>query len=144
MYDLRSAIETETSRIAADLASAILSRLSAASFQEISQLLARNSPAPAPTEAPPSPRTRTTEDLEEVLALVVGELGRHPRGLRKEGLRSALSLGPSKEAGVLLSKALHVGLESDQITKIGDRRATTYLLPSEAQAKGRVIRRKKS
>jgi hypothetical protein len=99
--------------------------------------------APArPAAAPTTKRRRSSpEEKERVLATVIETLKGHPRGLRLEGLRDVLRLDKAT-----LSRAIHLGLTSDQITKTGERRATTYFAavpPSKAQDEGRVVKRKR-
>lgn len=83
---------------------------------------------------------RSPEEIERVLVDVVDLLKKNPEGLRLEGLRKGLGLDNKT-----INKALYLGLNSDQLTKTGDRRTTTYMLapvPSRAQSDGRVVKRK--
>lgn len=92
-------------------------------------------------QAEPAKRAYTRvnpEDLESVLARVIEILKSRPSGLRSENL--------TKEVGLdkrVVLKAVYLGLESDQLKKTGEKRATTYFLPNAAQASGRVVSRKK-
>lgn len=92
---------------------------------------------PAPTK-----RARLgEEDIELALAQIVATLEGKKDGLRIDAIKRTLDL--DKRAAV---KAIQLGLASDQITKVGNRRATKYFLPvapSKAQAAGRVVRGRK-
>lgn len=84
----------------------------------------------------------TSEEVESVLADILEDLARHPKGRRAEDFKRDL-----KKDKVILNKAIKLGLTSDQLEKKGVLRGTTYFLPSPgaaAQAAGRVVKRKKS
>lgn len=134
MTDLQTALRAEALRCAEQFYETAMRLIS----QQLTGLF--GGPG-VPQTSPPTAPKRSREEIESVLASVVELLGQHPQGLRLEGLRKELGLDNKT-----LGKALYLGLESDQITKTGDRRTTTYLLPptpSKAQGDGRVVRRKK-
>jgi hypothetical protein len=84
-------------------------------------------------------RTRSSrEQIETALASIIETLATSPSGLRKEQLAKAL-----ETTGPALTRAVKLGLASDQLKKKGNRRSTVYFLPSMAQAQGRVVRKKK-
>lgn len=134
--DLQNALRAEALKCADafyDAATKVLT-------QQLSGLFGGRAPAALP---PPSSgrRRRSPEEIEKVLASIVELLEKHPQGLRLEGLRAGLKLDNKS-----LAKAIHLGLSSDQLTKKGDRRTTTYFVapaPSKAQAEGRVKKRRK-
>ena len=64
---------------------------------------------------------RSVEDIGRVVEDIVSLLGQHPEGLRSEQLRSSLRLD-AKE----LPRPLQDGLNAGTITKVGQKRATTY------------------
>jgi hypothetical protein len=63
---------------------------------------------------------------EDALSLVLTTLRKHRGGLRLEGLRKEMPLDADA-----IRKALQKGLESRQITKTGQKRATTYKAAKE-------------
>lgn len=97
-------------------------------------------PKTRPTERPPeSPqqgrRKFTVEEIEQALAKVI-ETIRAEGPLGREKLRKNLSMEEK-----LLSKALTLGQESDQLSIVGERRASKYVIPSAGQRAGRVKKR---
>jgi hypothetical protein len=70
---------------------------------------------------PPSPSIAAA--IADVTKRMIGVLQKHPNGLRAERLRAELGIPREK-----MTAAVHAALESKQITKRGERRATTYLL----------------
>lgn len=106
---------------------------------------AARAPATAPVVARAKPvesgkrRRRTAEQIEAVLVEVIEALKGSEDGAGIEWLHKRTNIEKAD-----LSRALSVGLESHQLQKVGERRATKYVLPSQAQAKGRVIKKKRS
>ncbi len=66
---------------------------------------------------------RSAENLEKVVGLVVGALGKAKEGLRSEQLQEALSLSKKEITGPLT-----LALFSKRIGKRGNKRATTYFV----------------
>lgn len=69
-------------------------------------------------------------DIGSVVQDIVSLLGKHPEGLRSEQIRSALGL-QAKE----LPRPLADGLTAGTITKVGQKRATTYFAGSTGKGK---------
>lgn len=92
--------------------------------------VAAAAPAPAakaPKAAAKAPKSsgrlarRSMADIGNVVSDIVSLLGQHPEGLRSEQIRSALGL-QAKE----LPRPIQDGLDAGSITKVGQKRATTY------------------
>ena len=71
---------------------------------------------------------RSSKDIDRVVQSIVGLLAGKPKGLRAEQIRAALSL-EAKE----LPRPIAEALKSRKISKLGQKRATTYF----AKAAGR-------
>ncbi len=72
---------------------------------------------------------RSSGDIAHVIDSIVGLLHQNPRGLRAEQIRSKLGL-EAKE----LPRPLRAGLEAGKLTKVGEKRATTYFVKGAAGA----------
>jgi hypothetical protein len=76
---------------------------------------------------------RSSDDIEQVIARIVGLLKQHPKGLRAEEIRSKLGL-LSKE----MPRPLKEALDGGRLGKSGQKRATTYFVkgggPAPAKA----------
>jgi len=70
---------------------------------------------------------RSSGDIAHVIESIVGLLQQNPRGLRAEQIRSKLGL-EAKE----LPRPLREGLEARKLTKVGEKRATTYFAKGTA------------
>jgi hypothetical protein len=70
---------------------------------------------------------RSSGDIAHVIDSIVGLLQQSPRGLRAEQIRSKLGL-EAKE----LPRPLREGLEAGKLTKVGEKRATTYFAKGAA------------
>ena len=66
---------------------------------------------------------RSPADLEKVVGLVIGALGKAKEGLRSEQLQAALSLSKKEIVGPLT-----LALSEKKIVKKGQKRATTYFV----------------
>jgi hypothetical protein len=64
---------------------------------------------------------RSSGDIEQVIDGIVGLLRQNPRGLRAEQIRQKLGM-EAKE----LPRPLKEGLEGGKLSKVGQKRATTY------------------
>lgn len=114
--DLRNALRKEADRLADEFYERAMSLISA-------QVAGMFSGVEAPK--PKAEKTEPAAEEETVLAAIVDVLKKHPAGLRFEGIRAELPTYEKRDLGL----AVRLGLESDQITKSGQRRATTYRLP---------------
>ena len=134
MNDLRETIRAEFIKFADNIHDIVMRTIS-------ERMFGGSVPKQAAAEDAPRRARISQESKEEVLAVIIELLGRHPEGLRSEQIRRELKL--DKKAFQL---AVNVGKESDQVVQSGERRATVYNLPrqtSKAQAEGRVIKGKK-
>jgi hypothetical protein len=122
--------------LATEFASSVLQALRGASIDELSGVLGGGPPAPngsrRGTRAASSGtgrrgggggrlQRRSASDIKAVVEKIVGLLGRHPKGLRAEEIRSQLGLR-SKE----LPRPIAEALAAKRIRKQGEKRATTY------------------
>jgi hypothetical protein len=76
---------------------------------------------------------RSPEDLEKVVGLVVGALGKAKTGLRSEQLQAALQLSKKEIVG-----PLNLALSEKKIVKKGQKRATTYFVATRAKVVKKV------
>jgi hypothetical protein len=133
--DLRAALREEAIKAADNLYDAAM-RMFAAQFAAV---LGTSTAQGA--ESPKSGTRVSQEGIEEALARIIELLEKHPSGLRSEEIRSKLSMEKK-----LFQYAANLGKTSDQLVQEGERRSTTYSLPtktSPAQAEGRVVKRRK-
>jgi hypothetical protein len=88
---------------------------------------AANSTSKTHTRGGRLPR-RSADAIDEVVARIVELLAAHPQGLRAEELREALGLRANE-----MPRPLKQGLDANQLVKEGEKRATTYFLPSRSK-----------
>jgi len=150
---MSNALRNSIQHLAADFASAVLKAIRGASLEDIlteSQATGathaavaprrgpgrpRRNPVAAPASAPaaaPAPAARKSarngrlgrrspSDIANVVKRIVELLDSHPAGLRAEQIRTSLGL-QSKE----LPRPITEALDSNKISKVGEKRATTY------------------
>lgn len=148
MSNLRETIEVQAQRFAAGIVDA----LRGASLEELMSVaggialpaVARPAgPSPRPSgskgrpsdpkrSAGPSPRPagqrsrlarRSADDIAGTLEKIVALLGQHPEGLRAEQIKEQLGLDKKE-----VPRPLAEGLSSGQLSKTGNKRATTYFV----------------
>jgi hypothetical protein len=78
---------------------------------------------------------RSPADLEKVVGLVVGALGKAKTGLRSEQLQEALSLSKKEIVGPLT-----IALSTKKIVKKGQKRATTYFVKTAKAVKKAAVK----
>jgi hypothetical protein len=96
---------------------------------ELDGVLVRRLPAQPEGRLP----RRSPADLEKVVGLVVGALGKAKEGLRSEQLQAALSLSKKEIAGPLA-----LALSEKKIVKRGQKRATTYFVATRKKVVKKV------
>jgi hypothetical protein len=140
-------LQTQIAALASTFASSVLAAIRSSSLQEIlsegghgapakrgpgrpktvQNGTAKSAPVAAPKAAPKGKggrlARRSAEEIEKVVGLVVGTLGKHKEGLRSEQLQKALGLSKQEIVGPLTQ-----ALAAKKITKKGQRRSTTYFL----------------
>jgi hypothetical protein len=131
-------LHEQLNHLAAGFASSVLQALRGASIDELSGVLGGRAPATngsrRNTRVASSGtgtgrrgggggrlQRRSASDIKAVVDKIVGLLGRHPKGLRAEEIRSELGLR-SKE----LPRPIAEALGAKRIRKQGEKRATTY------------------
>lgn len=127
MTTLQSKLET----IAVSFAAEILNAVRSASLDELvggGGRLSTGSTGKTAARTTPTGRLRrrSEADLAAVTVAVINLLKKSPSGLRAEQIRTALGV-ESKE----LPKPLAAALESGQVKKKGNKRATTYFAVSK-------------
>ena len=125
-------LRSRLSDLASSFAASVLDAIRGASLED---LLAQSSgrgvraAARVETDSPPAgarrrgkrlPR-RSAGDIEQVIEGIVSLLKQHPQGLRAEQIRDKLGL-QAKE----LPRPLKEGLDGGRLSKVGQKRATTY------------------
>jgi len=87
--------------------------------------------AKRPANKPGRLGRRSPADIARVVGQIVSLLEAHPRGLRAEQIRDALDV-QAKE----LPRPIAEALQAKRITKVGEKRATTYFAGA---GRGRVV-----
>jgi hypothetical protein len=108
----------------------VLSAVRKASLEDIAEATGRVRTGPARGSRPTAKKgkpgrlpRRSQADLEKATEAIVGLLKSHPKGLRAEEIRRELSLDPRE-----LPRPIQEALDSKQIAKKGQKRATTYFI----------------
>ncbi|MBX3203989.1 MAG: hypothetical protein KF764_02910 [Labilithrix sp.] len=129
---LQKAIESKLQAHIAMIAAEIVESLKGATLQEL--LSSSAGPKAKSTKAPTMRGSgsgalgrRTPEEIEETMLQIAALLGSNPSGLRAEQIKDLLNM-----EAALLARPIEVGLDSGQIVKTGQKRATTYFLTSLA------------
>lgn len=113
----RMPLKTQIEQLASTFVSQVLATLRTASLDELVGVVGSGS---GPSTNGKRLR-RTHEDLENVRKAIVALLKKTPKGLRAEEIRMALNLEAKK-----LPRPLAAALETGEIKKKGQKRATTY------------------
>jgi hypothetical protein len=130
---LRNTIES----LAHDFAAGVLQAIRGASLEELlAESQARSDSArgrvakPSRAAAAPAAKApasngrlvrRSSKDIEHVIGLIVGALGRAPAGMRSEELQKVLKISKKE-----IVRPLTEAVAAKRISKKGQKRATTY------------------
>ncbi|HLK40099.1 MAG TPA: hypothetical protein VKU41_25260 [Polyangiaceae bacterium] len=125
-------LRSRLSDLASSFAASVLDAIRGASLEDLlAQSSGRGGRVAARVEADPAPAgarrrgrrlpRRSAGDIEQVIEGIVSLLKQHPHGLRAEQLRDKLGL-QAKE----LPRPLKEGLDGGRLSKVGQKRATTY------------------
>ena len=82
---------------------------------------------------------RSPADLEKVVGLVVGALGKAKEGLRSEQLQETLKLSKKEIVGPLT-----LALSEKKIVKKGQKRATTYFVATRKKVVAKPVKKVKA
>lgn len=140
---MSSTLRQTITDLATTFASGVLDAIRGASLEEILSETGRKGATPSGGRTVSAAGTsravrpdgrlsrRSEEDIAEVVGKITSLLGKSPDGLRAEQIRDALGL-QAKE----LPRPLAEALRSKQVTKKGQKRATTYFIKDGAGARG--------
>jgi hypothetical protein len=138
-----SNLKTRIQSLAEEFATNIIRALRTASIDELTGVTAGggaprgpravSAPSAAAPAAAPRKRgrlgRRSTADIGKMMERIVALLQSHPEGLRAEQIRSELNCSPKE-----LPRPLADALSAGQISKTGQKRATTYFAGGGASA----------
>jgi hypothetical protein len=140
-----SNLKTRIQSLAEEFATNIIRALRTASIDELTGVTsgggaargprAFSAPSAAAAATAGAPRKRgrlgrrSTADIGKVMERIVSLLQAHPEGLRAEQIRSELNCSPKE-----LPRPLADALSSGQVSKTGQKRATTYFAGGGAPA----------
>jgi len=123
---MASSLRSRLGDLASAFAASVVDAIRSSSVEELFAQSLGGRPGPS-RGAPESRRRagrlprRSGEDIASVIEQIVELLLQHPKGLRAEEIRASLDLEPKE-----MPRPLREGLEAGRLTKVGQKRATTY------------------